>query len=175
MSVLVWLTNSWIREAFLGNNMDGSGIFPYIISSQVPIAFNLIRLNSEAFNCQLSWHKQNFRCFTPPSNEQLKFFSSYTPSRGFFEMHKISNAGRLWLPVMPFTGLAHIKRRKMKLRRKETRSIDRSSSKTDEMQIVRKYLYTPDVHTYGYVSSPPFQKQYCHLLNLWTRGRKWSL
>ena len=44
--------------------------------------------------------------------------------------------------------------------------IDRSSNKTDEMQIVRKYLYTTDVHTYGYVSSPPFQKQYCHLLNL---------
>ena len=45
--------------------------------------------------------------------------------------------------------------------------IDRSSNKTDEMQVAKKKISTLlDVHTNGYISSPPFQKQYCHLLNL---------
>ena len=83
-------------------------------------------------------------------------------------MHKISNAGR------PYS---------YKTAKNETKTkgdkIDRSSNKTDEMQIAKKYLYTLDVHTYGYIlrrlfktvlSSFKFEMFKCKLLLLEPEG-----
>ena len=66
---------------------------------------------------------------------------------------------------MPFTRSDSYKTAKNETKTKGDK-IDRSSNKTDEMQIAKKYLYTLDVHTYGYIFFAAFSKQYCHLLNL---------